>query len=90
MEFILIKEDSTEWNYMWEWLANHPINQGIDNPSLALNEGEGWAYMGSWKQGQRVIHTLRHRYHPATEKMEALSVEASKDMNDEMIEPKNK
>ena len=61
MEFILIKEGSSEWDYLWNWLGNHPINANIDSPTIALHEGEAWQYMGSWKQGDSVIHTLRHR-----------------------------
>jgi hypothetical protein len=77
MEFILIEQDSNEWNYIWEWLAKHPINEGIDEPSVALNNGESWQYMGSYKQDERVVHSLRHRCQPRTQTRMDLSLVAS-------------
>lgn len=74
MELILIKINSKEWEFMWEWLANHPFNDGIENPSLALNNNEGWRYTGSYKEGNRVISTFRHRCHPLTNEIKDLSV----------------
>jgi len=88
MELILIKTDSEEWNYIWEWLSKHPINEGIENPSLALNEGEGWAYMGSYMQGERVIHTFRHRNHPITLGVKQVSLNASESFTKEQIAKK--
>jgi hypothetical protein len=66
MEFILLKIDSEAWTEIWTWLENHPINEGIENPSLALNDTQGWQYTGSLKQGERVISSFRHRNHPKT------------------------
>jgi hypothetical protein len=85
MELVLIKQDTPEWNYMWEWLASHPLNEGIENPSLAVNNGEAWQYMGSYKQGERVLHTFRHRQHPKYNKVENVSVSASKELTEEQI-----
>jgi hypothetical protein len=64
MKMILIKENSSEWNYMWEWLEKHPANEGIENPSIAYNNGDAWAYMGSFSDGKRTIHEFRHKNHP--------------------------
>lgn len=75
MELVLIEIDSAEWNYMWNWLASHPINEGIENPSLALNDGEAWQYMGSYKQGDRVLSQFRHRNHPKTNTVYSTSIE---------------
>ena len=72
---------SNEWSYLWSWLEVHPINQNIDEPTLALNNGEGWQYMGTFKQGDKYIHNLRHRNHPITNDIKELCLTASKDFN---------
>ena len=74
---ILIKIGSPEWEFMWNWLENHPINKGLENPTSATNDGENWMYMGSYKQGDRVIHELRHRDHPVTNSIQNLKLQAS-------------
>jgi hypothetical protein len=66
MDMILLKKDSTEWNAMWETLANHPINEGLEYPMVAYNDGEQWQYMGSYRQDDKIIHDFRHRNHPKT------------------------
>ena len=81
MELVLIEPYSKEWNYMWEWLANHPINDGIEDPSTALHENEAWQYVGSYKQNDKVIHTLRHRNHPLIQGVKNLSLNASDGFN---------
>lgn len=85
MELVLIKQGTHEWNWMWEWLASHPINEGIEEPSIATHEGESWQYMGSYQQGNRVLHTFRHRQHPRYNKVETVSVSASKDFTPDQI-----
>ena len=77
MELVIIEMDSPEWDIMWNWLAEHPINKDLDNPSLAINNGEVWQYMGSYKLKNKVIHNLRHRSHPLTNRVENLSLNAS-------------
>jgi hypothetical protein len=74
MDMIIIKKDSNEWNHMWEWVAAHPLNEGLDNTSLAMNDGEGWQYMGSFRQEDRVIHEFRHRNHPRTQQREFIKL----------------
>jgi hypothetical protein len=86
MEMVLIKEGSKEWERMWDMVANHPINEGIEHPSIALNNGEGWQYMGSFKQTNIVIHEFRHREHQKFGRREYLKFNASKDITDEDIE----
>lgn len=66
MELVLLETTSPEWNKAWDWVAKHPINEGIDTPDLALNNGEAWQYMGSYKQNDVVISQFRHRDHPRT------------------------
>lgn len=85
MELILIEPESPEWNYMWEWLANHPINSGLEEPSIAINENEGWQYMGSFKQANKIIHEFRHRNHPATNAVQSLKVRASENITEDQI-----
>ena len=85
MELILITPESDEWNYMWKWLAEHPINEGITEPTIAYNEGESWQYMGSYKQKERVIHTFRHRNFPKGNYVKTLSVSASPNLTPNQI-----
>jgi hypothetical protein len=85
MELILIEPQSPEWNFMWNWLAKHPLNKDIPEPTVALNGEESWQYMGSFKQGDRVIHELRHRNHPTTNSIQSLKLEASPDFTKEQI-----
>ncbi len=75
MELLLIKPNSTEWEFMWEWLEKHPINEGLEEPSLALNNNEGWQYVGSYKHNNTVISSFRHKSHPKTNSIHNLSVE---------------
>ncbi len=85
MELVLIDPNSSEWQYMWEWLANHPLNKGIENPKIAEYEGEAWQYMGSFKQGEKVIHEFRHRIHPVTQSRQNVKVEASENFTPNQI-----
>jgi hypothetical protein len=69
MEVVLLKPESPEWNEAWEWLGDHPVNDNIDNPKEALNEGEAWQYMGSMLKDGVLITDFRHRFHPKTDAM---------------------
>jgi hypothetical protein len=88
MEMVLIKVVSNEWHYMWNWLKAHPLNAEQEDPYTAMHPEtkECWQYMGSYKNGNRVIHQFRHRNHPLTGKVEKLSVNASNEFNDDNIE----
>lgn len=72
MKYVLLKQESKDWEIMWNWLAVHPINEGIENPSLALNQEEAWQYMGSYKSGDKLISEFRHRLHPTTNNIHKL------------------
>ena len=85
MELILIEPNSLEWDFMWGWLETHPMNEGIENPSIALHEGQAWQYMGSFRQDNRVLHTFRHRIHPSTNRVERLTLQASDKLTPEQI-----
>lgn len=87
MEMVLIKEDSNEWNYMWDWIAAHPLNEGLEEPSLSMSEdNEFWQYMGSFRQNNVTIHEFRHRNHPLTKRTEYLKIQNSQTMNDDDIQ----
>lgn len=88
MELILIEPYSPEWDFMWDWLANHPLNIKLANPTSAEHHGEQWQYMGSYKQGERVLHQFRHRLHPITESVQSVSVSASETFTKEQIAKK--
>lgn len=85
MELVLIEPDSPEWLFMWDWLAKHPLNKDIELPMVAMNQGQAWQYMGSYKQKERVIHTFRHRNHPTTGSIQTTSVAASDNLTQEQI-----
>ena len=85
MDLILIEPESSEWIFMWNWLAAHPINKDIEQPTIAQNGSEAWQYMGSYKQKDRVIHEFRHRNHPTTNSIQSLKVSASPDFTKEQI-----
>lgn len=87
MEMVLIKPESNEWNYMWDWVASHPINKGLEDPSTAMSEDkEVWQYMGSFRQNNQTIHEFRHRNHPVTNSVQTLKVMNSETMSNEDIE----
>jgi hypothetical protein len=86
MKLILLKPNSPEWDFAWNWLASHPINEAIEDPSTALNEGEAWQYMGSyWNGSDKLISEFRHRNHIRTQDVTRLSVE-HKEFNPESFE----
>ncbi len=87
---LIIKENSNEWNYMWKWLEDHPLNAGLPEPTYAQNQGEGWQYMGSFRNESIAVHNFRHRSHPTTNERVSLTLFASKDMTEEDVELFNK
>lgn len=68
MELVFVKQDSLEWTYIWDFVEKHPINEGIEEPRVALNEGEVWQYMCTYanKEKNKFIHEFRHKNHPNT------------------------
>jgi len=88
MELILLKIGSIEWEYAWNWLSSHPINEKLIEPSIATNEGESWAYMGSFREDKRIIHEFRHKCHPNTKGRLDLKVQGSDRFTDDQIEKK--
>lgn len=90
MKAIFIKVNSPEWEFIWNWLSNHPLNKDNTNPRECENNGEVWQYMGSFANSLTLlddcVHEFRHRSHPLTGERRTLSVQASKDMKLEDVE----
>ena len=74
MKMIIIKQDTKDWNFMWDWLTKHPLNKDNENPTQCNNNGEVWQYMGSYQSDLKVISEFRHRNHPMTNRVERVSV----------------
>jgi hypothetical protein len=85
MDIVLIERNTPEWEYMWQWLESHPINENIEDPRQAVNNNEAWQYMGSARQDNKVIHSFRHRQHPRDNGRKDLSCYASDKFNDQEI-----
>ena len=90
MELIFVKQDSTEWEYIWDFVEKHPINEGIEEPRISLNEGEVWQYMGSFKQNDKLVHEFRHRYHPKTNDRYYIRFNGSESFTDDQIDKTTK
>jgi hypothetical protein len=90
MELIFVKQNSTEWNYIWDFVAKHPINEDLEEPQTAWNEGEAWQYMGSFKNKTKVIHEFRHRQHPKTNDVYKITFNGSETFSDDQIEKQTK
>jgi hypothetical protein len=86
MEMLIIKQNSQEWDWMWEYVAAHPINEDIQEPSVAINERESWQYMCSFKHMDKIIHTFRHRLHPRFQRTEHIVFNSSETLTPEDIE----
>lgn len=86
MKIVFVKRDTAEWLFMWLWLELHPINANINEPTVALNDGECWEYMGSFKHMDKTVHEFRHRNHPATNDRYLASLSASDTFSDDQIE----
>lgn len=66
MEFVIIKINTKLWDEIWNELEHHPINDNIEEPSIALNNGFSWEYRGSFKKNNILISEFIHRSHPVT------------------------
>lgn len=74
MDIIFFKRDTAEWDFIWQWLEDHPINEGLEDPKSAINDGEAWQYMGTFRHDDSVVSEFRHRKHPATNSLYVASV----------------
>ena len=84
MDYILIKRGSPEMEEIWDWLAKHPINDDLDNPSVADNNGHNWEYVGTYRNEKTFISEFRHRQHPKFNEPYIVRYEHS--LNDESIQ----
>jgi hypothetical protein len=85
MDLVLIKEGTDEWNTMWSMIETHPINEGLEEPKAALNQGEAWQYMSTYRQGEKYLSEFRHRCHPRTNKIEKIVFEHKEPIKSESI-----
>ncbi len=85
MDIVIVEQGSPEWDDMWNKLNDHPLNEGLEQPKTAVNNGEAWQYMGSYRQGDKVIHSFRHRQHPRDNKRKDINFYASDKFNSEQI-----
>lgn len=83
-----VKDNTTEWDYMWLQLGNHPLNDKLHgkigskkDPTVAYNDGECWEYMDTGLYDGKLKHCFRHRFHPKTEQREYAHVDVSKDFS---------
>ena len=74
MKFVLIKIDSDLWDSLWSELESHPINEGLENPTIASNNGCQWEYRGSYQQDKILISDFLHRKHPKTNMLYKFSI----------------
>ena len=76
MKLVLLKPNSIEWDFAWNWVASHPLNEGQEDPSTVMNNGYGWMYMGSyWNGSDKLISEFRHKLHPKTNNVQKLSIQ---------------
>lgn len=73
----LVPAKSNEWKIMWDKLARHKLNRGIDDPFSAENFGETWQYMESHRRVFGFVHLFRHRLHPKSQTQERVMIKSS-------------
>ena len=58
-------DEIDEWYYMWDKLAEHPINKNCPDPRHCENLGQTWRYLDTalYTDG-KVRHCFMHRRHP--------------------------
>lgn len=86
MEFLKVKFETDEWKYMWDFVANHPINEGIENPFEALNENEVWQYMGTFKNKNKYVHEFIHKNHPTTNSSYKIAINGSDNVSEDQFD----
>jgi hypothetical protein len=75
MEYIVLKQESPSWEWCWNWLNDNPINAGITDPSIALNDGNAWEYMGTVRNKGIAISSFKHNSHPFDNEQKNISVQ---------------
>ena len=82
---LFVNDEQSEWAYMWDLVAKHPLNAGLDEPRAAENNNESWEYMGSSIYDGRPQHAFRHRCHPKTQHDESIFLPVSIDFRSEVL-----
>lgn len=77
MDVLFIKREQPEWNYMWNLMAKHRLNEGLEEPTVAHFNYEGWQYMDTSVYDGQLAHCFRHRCHPKTQRREYLRLSVS-------------
>lgn len=85
MDLVIVEQGSPEWDEMWNKLNDHPLNEGLEEPKSAFNNGEVWQYMSTYRQGDKCLHEFRHRCHPRTNKIEKIVFTASDKFTNDQI-----
>lgn len=88
MDLVLVEIGSPEWDFIWDYVDKHPINDGIEQASFILTDGIGWEYMGTLMQGDKAIHQVRHKKHPKTNNIYNMTFNASEAFTKEQIAKK--
>ena len=82
---LFVTDEHDEWRCMWDLLAQHPINAGLDEPRSAENGDESWPYMSSSIYDAQPKHAFRHRCHPKTQRRENVFVPVSISFETELL-----
>lgn len=85
MDIVIVGQGSPEWDEMWNKLNDHPLNEGLEEPKSAFNNGEVWQYMSSYYQNGKILHEFRHRNHPKTNNIQRVVFEGSDKFTTEQI-----
>ena len=88
IDLVLLKVGSPEFQWMWNEVANHPVNEGIEFPTISFNPeiDACWIYKYSIRRDNEVLHELIHMRHPITEDKYNLIINASPHFNEGDIE----
>ena len=82
---LFVNDEHHEWVYMWDLLAKHPVNAGLDEPRSADNGDDSWEYMGSSIYDGQPKHAFRHRCHPKTKHPESVFIQVSIGFKTELL-----
>jgi hypothetical protein len=85
MDFIILKQNSPTWEYIWDELAKNPINDGLEHRSIAMNDGEAWQYFGTITDGKKWYSDFKHRLHPYNNLPKYITIEHPNGIPDEDI-----
>lgn len=84
---ISIKPESSEWERMWNWVADHPINKGLSEPSVAMSkDNKTWRYVDSFRNKNETVHQFIHENHPITNKAESICLISREVISDDEIQ----